>query len=171
MIQKYTENNFLDLPWKNGLGLTRELFKIPHSQNQDQFVFRLSAAKVTTSGPFSLFPGIKRTLVLLQGTGMRLKFTHKTLELKGALDLMQFDGGEETYCELISGPCLDFNIMIDPKWGSAQVSILYQETVSIKTHRAFIYEMEQKVLWEINGESEDLSFVNSYPAILIELTN
>lgn len=39
-------------PWKNGGGSTLELFRIPHPQNPDDFIFRISMATVASSGHF-----------------------------------------------------------------------------------------------------------------------
>lgn len=60
------------MPWKNGGGVTRELVKLPHPTDPARFLARLSIATVATSGPFSAFPGIDRTLLMLEGRGMRL---------------------------------------------------------------------------------------------------
>ncbi len=39
----------------------------------DEFLWRVSIADVERDGPFSRFPGIDRTIVLLEGAGMRLR--------------------------------------------------------------------------------------------------
>jgi environmental stress-induced protein Ves len=57
-------------PWKNGLGTTEEVYVYPPG-NED-FLFRVSLATLSTSGPFSLFPGIDRSLILLEGKPVRL---------------------------------------------------------------------------------------------------
>ncbi len=50
--------------------MTEEIFVYP--DGNDDFLFRVSMAALTTSGPFSLFPGIDRTLILLEGKSLRL---------------------------------------------------------------------------------------------------
>ena len=52
-------------------------------------------------------------MVLLQGSGIRLTFggglqTH----LREVGDLAEFDGALATECELLSGPCVDLNLMV-----------------------------------------------------------
>jgi len=58
--------------WKNGGGVTREITAGPADAALDAFAWRLSIANVDAPGAFSTFAGIDRTLVLLDGAGMRL---------------------------------------------------------------------------------------------------
>ena len=58
--------------WKNGGGETAEIAVSPPGAALDAFDWRLSMAKVETDGPFSAFPGIDRTLAILEGEGIRL---------------------------------------------------------------------------------------------------
>ncbi|OJT17017.1 hypothetical protein BO221_47220 [Archangium sp. Cb G35] len=57
------------MPWKNGGGVTRELWKLPHPFDPARFLARVSIATVGASGPFSVFPGVDRTLMILEGAG------------------------------------------------------------------------------------------------------
>jgi environmental stress-induced protein Ves len=54
------------VPWKNGLGVTREIAVEPVGASMDDFLWRVSIADVDTASPFSTFPGIDRTIVLLE---------------------------------------------------------------------------------------------------------
>jgi environmental stress-induced protein Ves len=56
------------VPWKNGGGLTREVAAYPEGAALADFDWRVSTAEVRNAGPFSLFPGVQRTLCVLQGT-------------------------------------------------------------------------------------------------------
>ena len=60
------------MPWKNGGGHTTEIAAEPPGAGTASFVWRVSVADIAQDGPFSAFPGIDRTLVLLSGRGMRL---------------------------------------------------------------------------------------------------
>ena len=60
------------MPWKNGAGETREIAVFPESASIDTFEWRVSTATVAQSGPFSLFPGVDRTLCVLSGAGFDL---------------------------------------------------------------------------------------------------
>ena len=67
-------------PWKNGGGTTREIAAFPPGAGLDDFGWRLSVAEVERDGPFSVFSGVDRTIVLLDGAGMRLRDRNTGLE-------------------------------------------------------------------------------------------
>ena len=60
------------MPWKNGKGETIEIAVFPEGASVDTFDWRISMAPVASNGPFSVFPGIDRTLSILTGDGMML---------------------------------------------------------------------------------------------------
>jgi environmental stress-induced protein Ves len=64
-----TPADYTRQPWKNGRGTTTELWRL---ERDGQLLVRLSRAAVVEDGPFSLFPGIERTLTVLSGPGFRL---------------------------------------------------------------------------------------------------
>lgn len=101
------------MPWKNGGGTTTELIIEPDGAGLDTgFHWRLSMAEVSTSGPFSRFDGYDRTLLLLEGRGMRLDMEgHGTIDLKKLLAPIRFSGDWITSGTLLDGPCRDFNII------------------------------------------------------------
>jgi uncharacterized protein len=102
---------FRAMPWKNGGGTTLEGLRVP--TDAAVFLWRASVAQIDAPGPFSDFAGYSRTLVLIQGAGIRLSFVGgEQRELSKIGQLLQFDGGESASCELLNGPCLDFNLMV-----------------------------------------------------------
>lgn len=99
------------VPWKNGAGTTRELFRIPLAQTKD-FKLRISVAEVNQTSEFSLFPGVNRSLLLLEGSDMSLEFANGRRELLQALkNIIHFQGDEAITGRPLSGPCTDFNLM------------------------------------------------------------
>ena len=58
-------------PWKNGAGATREIIAVPSVDAP--FLWRASIATLQADGPFSPFPGVDRTIVLLAGQPLRLR--------------------------------------------------------------------------------------------------
>jgi environmental stress-induced protein Ves len=60
------------MPWKNGGGETIEIAIAPAGATLDNFEWRISMAHVGASGPFSIFPGIDRTLAVIEGDGIVL---------------------------------------------------------------------------------------------------
>jgi len=107
--------DYRTMPWKNGGGSTTELLiEPPGATLAAGFLWRLSMAAVTGSGPFSTFPGIDRTLLLLDGGGLELDHgPHGRVLLAGPLEPARFQGDWPTGGRLLDGPCRDFNVMSD----------------------------------------------------------
>lgn len=114
------------MPWKNGAGFTTELVVEPASGSlADGFHWRVSMAAVPSSGPFSRFPGLDRTLVLLEGKGLKVSHgVHGGALLSRPLDHCVFPGDWETQGELVDGPCRDFNVMSDRSVGRHTLQVL-----------------------------------------------
>lgn len=100
------------VPWKNGGGVTREIAAGPAGASLNDFAWRLSIADVADEGAFSVFAGIDRVLVLLDGAGMRL---HEAQGAVHALDMplamARFAGETPIHATLTRGPTRDFNVM------------------------------------------------------------
>lgn len=101
------------VPWKNGLGVTREIAVEPVGASMNDFLWRVSIADVDTASPFSTFPGIDRTIVLLEGDGftMTLDGEHEHA-LTTPLAPFDFPGEARVDVTLAGGPTRDFNLMV-----------------------------------------------------------
>ena len=85
MVRLLTPADFHSMPWKNGAGRTTEIAVHPPGAALDTFAWRVSIADVERDGPFSRFPGIDRTIVLLEGAGMRLRSGRSDTRVRRAL--------------------------------------------------------------------------------------
>ena len=95
--------------WANGGGWTTEIIAVPSSRRWD---WRLSVADVDAAGPFSLFPGVDRSIALLRGAGFALTVGGGDEQVVDApFRPFQFSGDETTSCRLIDGPVQDLNLM------------------------------------------------------------
>ncbi len=100
------------MPWKNGGGETVEIAIFPEKASLADFDWRVSMATVATNGPFSSFPGIDRTLSILQGKGMRLMIEgRKPALLTGETAPLPFPADVATSATLVDGPIVDLNVM------------------------------------------------------------
>jgi len=105
------ESAYRTVPWKNGGGLTREIFREP--AEPAPFDWRLSLASIDASGPFSIFAGYHRTLVLVQGAGVELEFDqHGRSRLTRPGQSVSFDGAWQTCCTLLQGRSTDLNLIV-----------------------------------------------------------
>lgn len=106
-------DSFRVMPWKNGGGTTTELLILPEGATvAGGFDLRLSRARVAASGPFSPFPGCDRTLLLLEGAGLRVDLeNHPALTLDRPFAPVAFSGDVPAEGHLGAGPCEDFNVI------------------------------------------------------------
>jgi uncharacterized protein len=112
-LHRFNSAQLLRTPWKNGGGTTREIISIPRGATLDTFVWRVSIADVSTSGPFSVFKGVERVLVLLEGDGVELRGADGRVihRLDTPLVPFTFSGDDEITSSLLAGPSVDFNVM------------------------------------------------------------
>ncbi|MGW0392639.1 HutD/Ves family protein [Streptomyces sp. NPDC003042] len=98
-------------PWKNGGGVTREIAAWPEQAGAADFAWRVSLAEVAADGPFSVFPGVERTLVLAEGAGMDLTVAGVDRLVDERYAPRHFPGDRPTDCRLLGGPVVNFNVM------------------------------------------------------------
>jgi environmental stress-induced protein Ves len=150
-LQIIRKASFKATPWKNGGGITHEALRVPESD--DPFRWRVSVAHIDASGPFSEFAEYNRKMVLLQGSGVELRFADgvsKSLRKVG--ELVEFDGAVAAQCELLKGPCVDLNLMVI-KSEVVMVRVeRFIESVAVKASRTetlLIFPIDRRVTLEI----------------------
>ena len=131
-------STFRRMPWKNGGGRTTEIFVEPPGAPLDDFAWRVSVADVNRSGPFSTFPGVDRTLVLLSGNGVRLTGDGTPLELAQPFEPVRFAGDVPLQCTLIAGPVRDFNLMARRGVVLGEVRVLREGGDALPRARAYL---------------------------------
>ena len=172
-IKVITQNQFVRTPWKNGLGFTDQIAIHPSSATLERadFIWRLSSAKVDRASQFSFFPGFDRTLVVLDGEGLRLfsksadaavsagpMSQEKNFELRRH-GVLQFSGDDEMRCELIAGPVRDFNIFVRRGQATANVRVIKLAEESKFEWRPqgrwnFAFAIDNKFAVEREGEAK-----------------
>ena len=98
-------------PWKNGLGVTREIAVHPTGAGLEDFDWRVSMATVDAGGPFSSFPGIDRNLTVLEGRLSLSVGAAAPVELGPNSPPLAFPGDIPVHAEMIAGPVTDLNVM------------------------------------------------------------
>jgi environmental stress-induced protein Ves len=149
-----------EVPWRNGRGVTRELARWPPaSDGEREFDWRISAAPVDEPGPFSLFPGVERVLVVTAGAGLVLAHGEAAPRARvRRLEAYRFDGAWETTAELPHGPISDLNVMV--RRGRARASV---EAFALGERRlretlpaghAFVHVLAGRCTARVTGEEE-----------------
>ena len=105
-------SDYRRMPWKNGGGETVEIAVFPEAAGLADFDWRVSMATVASDGPFSVFPGIDRTLSILDGQGMTLFIDGQDpVLLTVQSDPLPFAADAPTTATLSNGPITDLNVM------------------------------------------------------------
>jgi uncharacterized protein len=101
------------IPWKNGGGMLGDIIASPDGAGLDSFDWRLSTAHVGHDGPFSVFPGIDRTMKIMGGAELRLQITGMdSVTLTPDSAPFDFPGDAPTEAFLGNGPIDNLNIMV-----------------------------------------------------------
>lgn len=96
--------------WKNGGGTTREIAASPGATTE-AFDWRVSLADVAADGPFSVFPGVDRTLTVVEGAGMDLMVGGEHHIVDEPYWPHDFPGDLDTDGRLLAGPVMNLNVM------------------------------------------------------------
>lgn len=104
-----------EMPWLNGGGSTLQVMTSPVGAEMDGFDWRVSCARIESSGPFSSLPGVDRVLTLVEGVGARLTLSAGAGAGARSVTLTRhepfaFAGEEEVGCEA-AGPSTVLNLM------------------------------------------------------------
>ncbi|MDB6002085.1 MAG: hypothetical protein JWP52_3784 [Rhizobacter sp.] len=136
-------------PWKNGGGSTREIVSWP--EGAADFEWRFSIATIDSSGPFSSFPDIERTIVLLDGGGVQLRSDDGKIDhrLDRPLRPFRFDGALPLQATLLDGASTDFNVMTRRALVRAQVELASAVSALPPMDRGLLYAA--KGSWAIDA--------------------
>ncbi|AOF93949.1 HutD family protein [Sinorhizobium sp. RAC02] len=128
-IQHLPATGYVAMPWKNGTGSTDEICLLPDGASRDAFALRVSRASIATTGVFSAFPGVERTITLIEGERLTLEFGDHDVELVIGHPY-RFDSGLTPVGVPKGGPVRVVNVMAArDAWQLAPASVLTKGTV------------------------------------------
>lgn len=113
------------------MGETREVIALADPDNPAGFLWRVSMATVAADGPFSHFPGIDRTIAVMQGQGMRLIVDGEKADILNCGAPFSFAGEADVQSVLIGGPAIDLNAMSLRSGWSHKMTRLGGRTIEI----------------------------------------
>ena len=147
---------FKEIPWKNGQGTTCEL-QVCHGDTDEEFLWRISRAQVTSNGPFSNFLGYDRILILLAGNGMALSHGGRPpCQLHQVFDMVNFSRDWETRAVLMDEPIEDFNIMTKQGHCKAKVAVFKsfgENELAVDAHDFLVYAPHHEI--DMNGSGNN----------------
>jgi uncharacterized protein len=133
-----TPADYTRQPWKNGRGVTTELWRL---ERDGQLLVRLSRAAVVEDGPFSLFPRIERNLTVLSGPGFQLTGPGVTLRCDPLIPVAFPGDIEVTATETMGRQSEDFNVMTARHLPKPEVDIIRDAVLAAGAQLA-LYALE-----------------------------
>ncbi|MDM0039100.1 HutD family protein [Variovorax sp. J22G21] len=150
-IQRFTFNELPVMRWKNGGGATREAVNWPPGAGLDAFDWRVSIANIAASGPFSVFAGVDRQIMLLEGDGVRLKSDDFDHRMAAPLEPFVFRGDAAVECTLLGGPSVDFNVMGRRARGTAELRIIAEAATLPRVSHGLLMSVDGQ--WRMGGSN------------------
>ncbi|RYY73008.1 MAG: HutD family protein [Comamonadaceae bacterium] len=148
-VQRFARSGLAVTPWKNGGGTTQEVVCWPPGAGLDTFDWRVSIATIAMGGPFSVFPGVDRTIMLLEGDGVRLKAAGFDHALETPHEPFAFDGEAAVECELLGGLSTDFNLMVRRAGGHGTLRVISEVAELRLSHHGLLMAVDGQ--WRVSG--------------------
>lgn len=148
-LQRFSRSALPATPWKNGGGTTQEVVCWPPGAGLDNFDWRVSIATIAAGGPFSVFPGVDRTIMLLEGDGVRLRADGFDQSLDVLNEPFAFDGEVVVDCTLLGGASTDFNLMVRRAAGHAELRVITESTVLERGAHGLLMVLDGH--WRVSG--------------------
>ncbi len=109
-VRYLTIRDYQTKPWKNGKGMTHDIFLSPENSDHSGFDLRFALSPITEAGPFSSFPGADRIITLIEGRALELDFDGHIERLE-PLQSLRFDTGLAPMGHPVGGPVRVVNVM------------------------------------------------------------
>ena len=110
MLQLVRQSQFVEGRWRNGMGVSWEIAAM-RAEGQEDFSWRLAKARIDADVPFSIYRGMDRVFMQLQGNGLDLEFEGgRVLEVHESFVPHSFSCDIPLNCKLLDGPCIDLNL-------------------------------------------------------------
>lgn len=140
--------------WRNGGGVTHDVALFPEGAGDEDFLWRASIATIAADGPFSLWPGVDRALLLLHGR-LALAVGGDERNLEGGDPAQTFAGEEAVSARPLRGACTVLNLMA--RRGEARIAL--ERWTAGRPSRAdqFLLLTERATTIGLNGQSIDLA--------------
>ena len=148
-------------PWKNGGGTTSEVIVFPDRAGFDDFGWRVSIARVDSSGPFSVFAGIDRHLAMLKGRVVLKISGRAPVEISPETQPVSFPGDAPTEADVVDGPATDLNVMT--RRGAFRATMIRRKLEGriAFTHTTLAFPLTRTTVNEFALDKEDAIFADA----------
>lgn len=126
MDQPVAVDDLAPEPWRNGRGVTRT---VAVDAAGADWRWRISLADLSGTAPFSRFPGLNRSAVLVRGSGLVLTVDGNGSELERPGQQLDFAGESDVWAATPGGPARLWNVMTRRGAAHAELRWLTQPAV------------------------------------------
>jgi uncharacterized protein len=110
MIRIVRQEELKEGRWRNGMGVSWEIAAHRLDAAAD-FSWRFAKARIDGDVPFSIYPGMDRMFMMLEGGGMDLEFEGgEVLQVRQKFVPHNFSCDVPLNCKLRGGPSMDLNL-------------------------------------------------------------
>jgi environmental stress-induced protein Ves len=110
MIRIIRQEEYIEGRWRNGQGVSWEIASFKKEGAAD-FSWRFAKARIDNDVPFSIYPGMDRIFMMIEGQGMDLEFEGgRVLQVHKKFVPHVFSCDVPLVCKLRGGPSLDLNL-------------------------------------------------------------
>jgi environmental stress-induced protein Ves len=145
-----------EVPWNNGLGVTREIANA--YLGDGSLAWRISLATIDKDGAFSDFSGAKRIQILLSGPGFVLDFgDHGSAAMQEPFHPVTFDGGWPTSAQNVAGTNRVLNVVTARPHADGRVAVQEVDRDGLRlasgSSLRLFYVLTGALRGEINGKT------------------
>jgi environmental stress-induced protein Ves len=150
----------LQVPWKNGLGVSRIVASDPPGAPYDTLRWQVGVTDIVADSPFSLLPNLDRIFMVIDGAGVELK----SIDEQGAtrthpvhpLRPYAFRGDWMTGCRLFDGPVKALNVIARRGQARATLDLLQgRELTKAAQQTVLAVELATLEAWRMDGPGEE----------------
>lgn len=156
-LRRVVRSSLERMPWRNGRGWTSIVTEHPET---GQTLWRVSIAEIQQASPFSLFPGLDRTAVLIQGDPFTLIGPDRRWALHQIGDTACFPGELEVHNTSPEQTALVWNVMTHRERCRTEISLSQEQVFPMPAGT-------QVLVWVLEG-SYDVKGTALPPRIQID---
>jgi uncharacterized protein len=161
--------------WRNGQGVSWEI-AAHHKEGAADFSWRFAKARIDSDVPFSIYPGMDRIFMMIEGQGMDLVFEGgKVLHVHEKFVPHEFSCDVSLECKLQGGPSLDLNLFAARGLFKARCDVRHiagSEDLKFEAAVSVIYVLENNCV--LNGtemRTGDCAVVEGQSSVHVQADN
>lgn len=150
-MQHLRFSDYPQLPWKNGRGVTRQIAAAPGAGGRPP-AWRISMATISEHAMFSTFPGLDRSLAVVNGAGIELTVDGVSRALGVGDEPARFAGDSPASARPIDGGTPNLNLMVDPLRATGSITAALAGEHELPDGTWFVVALADSLELRIEGD-------------------